>query len=78
MYAWYYCTYALFQAGGKPWKTWNKALKKALGTSQHDRGRSKGSWDPAGPWGFVGGRVYSTALMALTLEVYWRYPRFAE
>jgi hypothetical protein len=39
--------------------------------SQRQDGDEKGSWDPgACPWGSVGGRVYSTALMALCLEVY--------
>jgi hypothetical protein len=32
-----------------------------------------GSWDPVGAWGRDGGRVYSTALCALILEVYYRY-----
>ena len=41
--------------------------------AQRDDGDEKGSWDPIGPWGFAGGRVYSTALMTLTLEVYFRY-----
>lgn len=27
-----------------------------------------GSWDPLGPWGLPGGRVYSTAMMALALD----------
>jgi hypothetical protein len=34
-----------------------------------------GSWDPVDPWGSAGGRVYSTAINALTLEVYYRYYR---
>ena len=38
--------------------------------SQRMDGSSKGSWDPIGPWGYVGGRVYSTSLMAMTLSVY--------
>ena len=79
VYAWYYETYALFQVGGRPWKTWNTALKRTLTKSQvKKRGCAQGSWDPIGVWGYSGGRVYSTALTALTLEVYWRYPRFDE
>jgi hypothetical protein len=32
-----------------------------------------GSWDPVGVWCGKGGRVYSTAMGALCLEVYYRY-----
>jgi len=38
----------------------------------------RGSWDPVGPWGREGGRVYSTATMALCLQVYYRYQRAHE
>ena len=34
-----------------------------------------GSWDPIGEWGIAGGRVYSTAIGAMTLEVYYRFRR---
>ena len=37
--------------------------------------RYKGSWDPIGPWGGDGGRVYSTSVMAMCLQVYYRYGR---
>lgn len=73
MYAWYYGSYAMFQMGGKHWKAWNAAMKKAILPSQRSDGAAKGSWDPVGPWGYSGGRVYSTALMVLCLEVYFRY-----
>ncbi len=75
MYYWYYGTYAMFQMGGQHWKAWNKAMKRAVLDSQRSDGAAKGSWDPSGPWGFAGGRVYSTASMALCLEVYFRYSR---
>ena len=32
-----------------------------------------GSWDPICIWGGYGGRVYSTAMSALCLEVYYRF-----
>jgi hypothetical protein len=32
-----------------------------------------GSWDPKCIWGGYGGRVYSTAMSALCLEVYYRF-----
>ena len=78
MYYWYYGTYALFQTGGKAWKSWNTAFKSAVLAMQSKSGGRKGSWDPIGPWGYAGGRVYATAILSLGLEVYYRYPRFAE
>ena len=75
MYYWYYGSYAMYQMGGKHWKSWNEALKKAILPSQRKDGDFKGSWDPVGPWGFSGGRVYSTALGVLCLEVYFRYAK---
>jgi len=76
MYYWYYGSYAMFQMGGnRYWEPWNKAMKAAVVDSQVRDGHAKGSWDPIGPWGGVGGRVYATALMTLCLQVYYRYPR---
>ena len=75
MYYWYYGTYAMFQLGGKHWRQWEDAMKQTLLETARKDGDAKGSWDPSGPWGFSGGRVYSTALMALSIEVYFRYAR---
>ncbi len=77
MYYWYYGTLAMFQVGGESWKTWNQAMRGAIvDTQRKDRALDEhGSWDPLGPWGPEGGRVYSTATMALCLEVYYRYER---
>jgi hypothetical protein len=75
MYYWYYGSYAMFQMGGRYWSAWNKAMKAAVLESQRKDGAHSGSWDPAGPWGKQGGRVYSTAMMVLCLEVYFRYSR---
>ncbi|MDF1799770.1 MAG: hypothetical protein P1V81_11390, partial [Planctomycetota bacterium] len=77
MYYWYYGSYAMYQLGGKHWKRWEDALKPTIIETQRTDGDAKGSWDPVGPWGFAGGRVYSTAMMALTTEVYFRYGRVA-
>ena len=73
MYYWYYGTYAMYQMGGKHWRAWQKSLKHAVVDTQRKDGDYKGSWDPVGPWGYSGGRVYSTAIMTLSLEVYFRY-----
>ena len=45
---------------------------------QRRAGCEDGSWDPVGEWGAAGGRVYSTAICAMTLEVYYRYLRVSE
>jgi len=74
IYYWYYATLALFQAGGKPWETWNEQLKKTLLTQQRRGGCLDGSWDPPKNfWGKIGGRLYATTLSILNLEVYYRY-----
>jgi hypothetical protein len=80
-YYWYYATLACFQVGGDTWKTWNKALKPTLIGNQRKGGVMDGtdndvdgSWDyEKDPYGKRCGRVYTTALGALCLEVYYRY-----
>ncbi len=75
MYYWYYATYAMFQNGGNDWKEWNQAMKEVLLENQRKLGDEDGSWDPVGEWGGPGGRVYATAIGAMTLEVYYRFVR---
>lgn len=72
-YYWYYGTLAMYQAGGEPWTQWNTALRDNLIRLQRQGGETAGSWDPVGPWGNVGGRIYSTALSTMCLEVYYRF-----
>lgn len=72
-YYWYYATLALCQSGGEPWRRWNEALQKQLLATQRLDGSSAGSWDPDPVWGRCGGRVYSTSLCTLCLEVYYRF-----
>ncbi|MEP3478349.1 MAG: prenyltransferase/squalene oxidase repeat-containing protein [Fuerstiella sp.] len=71
-YYWYYGTLAMYQYGGEPWKMWNSVVRDTLISEQRTNGTNAGSWDPNGPWGRYGGRLYSTALATLTLEVYYR------
>ena len=69
----------MFHAGGEDWEIWNEAMKQTLLPMQRSSGSEAGSWDPNGMWGGYGGRVYSTATAALSLEVYYRYlPVYAE
>lgn len=76
-YYWYYASLAMFQydgPGGPMWKKWNEPMKNILVKSQNvSADDKKGSWEPTDRWGGVGGRVYATAINALTLEVYYRY-----
>ncbi len=75
LYFWYYATLALHRnqnhspAAAEAWDAWNHALTTSLLTTQ----QGDGSWDVNTAWGGCGGRVYTTALSALCLEVYYRY-----
>ena len=74
VYAWYYATLASFHVGGPQWSRWNQKIQSAMLPLQHtEAGSLKGSWDPDPVWGGHGGRVYATAMAALTLEVYYRH-----
>jgi len=73
LYYWYYGTLAMYQHGGAAWRTWNERVRDLLIAEQHTSGEQAGSWDPYGRWGPYGGRIYSTALSTLCLEVYYRF-----
>lgn len=72
-YYWYYGTLAVYQYGGEPFKRWNARVRDLLVDEQLSTGKDRGSWDPKDRWGGYGGRVYSTALNTLILEVYYRF-----
>jgi hypothetical protein len=73
-YRWYYATLAMFQMGGEYWKKWNEAMKESLLALQRKGECADGSWDAEGvSYGSHGGRVYSTAIGCLSLEIYYRY-----
>tara|TARA_R110002095_G_scaffold210856_1_gene198405 strand:- start:10548 stop:12797 length:2250 start_codon:yes stop_codon:yes gene_type:complete len=73
LYYWYYGTLAMYQYGGNPWREWNEDLRELLISEQVTHGENAGSWDPRPPWGPYGGRLYSTTLSTLCLEVYYRF-----
>jgi hypothetical protein len=81
LYYWYYATLALYQLRGDGddsntslgWNQWNDALKQQLCSTQIPHGPNAGSWNPTCIWGGYGGRVYSTAIACMCLEVYYRY-----
>ncbi len=74
---WSWGTLAMFQVGGTHWRKWNEAMVETTVRHQHQKGSGSraGSWDPLDPWGEDGGRVYSTALLTMCLEIYYRYDR---
>lgn len=73
LYYWYYGTVAMFQRQGSDWERWNAPMQRELLNRQRHDGPLIGSWDADNLWGNYGGRVYSTAMGALCLEVYYRY-----
>lgn len=72
-YYWYYGTLAMYQLQGDHWKQWNKALRENVVQRQIKTGPQAGSWEPNDVWGRSGGRIYTTALATLALEVYYRF-----
>lgn len=73
MYFNYYATQVMHHWGDDEWIRWNYALKEILLATQEREGHESGSWFCNGGLGVVGGRLYNTALGALTLEVYYRH-----
>jgi hypothetical protein len=74
MYYYYYATQVCHHFGGKAWDKWNVRMRDALIADQ-DKGNDpkkahqKGSWDCKD----FAGRLMSTSLCLLTLEVYYRH-----
>ncbi|MEM9940165.1 MAG: prenyltransferase/squalene oxidase repeat-containing protein [Planctomycetota bacterium] len=75
MYYNYYATQAMKHYGGETWKKWNLKMRDFLVKSQAKDGSTAGSWHftGGGHADEAGGRLYSTAMCAMTLEVYYRY-----
>lgn len=74
---WLVGSLAMRRLGGERWKAWREAGRAAFLPSQRTDGTPcsvKGSWDPIDPWGEDGGRVYSTAMMALCCEAILEQP----
>jgi hypothetical protein len=79
IYYWYYATQLLHNMRDKQsWPRWNQKVRDGLIDMQvKGNGCAAGSWDPVIPvpdqWGQSAGRLYTTSLSLLTLEVYYRY-----
>jgi hypothetical protein len=79
MYYYYYATQVMHHVGGPDWDFWNARMRPML-VNKQDTGNTpkhphlKGSWAPAGDvHAGSGGRLMSTSLSLLTLEVYYRH-----
>lgn len=75
----YYATQVMHHVGGTAWESWNPQMRDLLVNTQ-DRGATpghphlKGSWSPTNDdYGGTGGRLMTTSLSILTLEVYYRH-----
>ena len=72
LYYVYYGTLALYQHQGSIWEEWNNNLKEILPEIQIKTGELAGSWDLSRSNTKGGGRIASTTLSILSLEVYYR------
>ena len=73
MYYNYYATQVLHHYSDELFAAWDKKLQPQLLETQCRQGHQEGSWYLADPHGgSKGGRLYSTALAAMILEVYYR------
>jgi hypothetical protein len=72
-YGVYYASLSLLQLQNDAWKQWNERTRDTLVRMQKKNGDDAGCWDGNITWSDRGGRVFSTALGCLTLQVYYRY-----
>ncbi|MDO4583563.1 MAG: hypothetical protein Q4D62_05610 [Planctomycetia bacterium] len=72
----YYATLLLRHYGGVQWERWNPAMRDYLIATQSYQGHESGSWyfnEPDKSHNLTGGRLYTTAMATMILEVYYRY-----
>ena len=73
MYFNYYATQVLHHYEGSGWHAWNTTLRDRLVATQSRRGHEHGSWYFHDEHGQSGGRLYTTAMCVMILEVYYRH-----
>jgi hypothetical protein len=75
LYYCYFATQVMRNWGGQEWQRWNERMRDDLVGWQERDGEAKGSWAPRdrSDYSVSGGRLLTTCLAALTLEVYYRY-----
>jgi hypothetical protein len=79
MYFNFYASQVLLHVGGDNWDKWNPKMREYLVETQAKDGHEVGSWYFAESHSSPGGRLYTTAMATMTLEVYYRYmPMYKE
>jgi hypothetical protein len=74
MYYNYYATQVMRHYGGEPWEKWNVSMRDWLVKSQAKNGHQAGSWHVGDSHSAnQGGRLYSTSMATMILEVYYRH-----
>lgn len=75
----YYAQQVMRHWGGSDWKWWNDRMKEFLLSTQAHEGHEAGSWYFDDAHARVGGRLYTTAMAVMILEVYYRHmPLYGE
>lgn len=69
----YYASLALHHSQHPDFPQWNAQLRDFLVAKQATSGHERGSWHFTDKYGDVGGRLYTTAMCTMILEVYYRY-----
>ncbi len=71
----YFATQVMRNWGGPEWDRWNVRMRDDLIGWQEKEGDAAGSWTPRDrdDYSRAGGRLLTTCLATLTLEVYYRY-----
>jgi hypothetical protein len=73
LYYSYYATQVMRHYGGPEWENWNRRIRDQLVAAQVKEGHATGSWVTSGAHAGQGGRLYSTSLACMILEVYYRH-----
>ncbi len=69
----YYSTQVMHHYGGPDWLEWNTKMRDYLVRTQVVTGHERGSWFFVDQHSVKAGRLYTTAMSAMILEVYYRH-----
>ena len=69
----YYATQVLHFWEGPEWEKWNRQMRDYLIATQSTESHEAGSWHFPDHYGDTGGRLYTTAMALMILEVYYRH-----